>query len=159
MNLAFHNGKVASDIAWRRVKPFRNVEHARIRYLTVAEARRLINACDAEFRPLVQAALATGARYAELARLEACDFNPDSGTVAIRQSKSGKPRHVILTDEGATLFRRMTAGRPGTSLIFPRTDGTPWGAAHQVRRMADASARAKLTPTASFHALRHSWAT
>ncbi len=49
---------------------------ARIRYLTVAEAQRLINASDPEFRPLVRAALETGCRYSELTRLEVQDFNP-----------------------------------------------------------------------------------
>ncbi len=72
----------------------RNVELARIRYLSVAEAQRLINASDADFRPLVRAALETGCRYSELTRLEVHDFNRDGGTVGIRKSKSGKPRHV-----------------------------------------------------------------
>jgi integrase len=49
----------------------------------------------------------------ELTRLEVCDFNPDASTLAIRQSKSGKPRHVVLTDEGAAFFRRYCAGRSG----------------------------------------------
>ena len=52
---------------------------------TIVEATRIINASDPEFRPLVQAALQTGCRYGELARLEVTDFNPDSGTLAIRQ--------------------------------------------------------------------------
>jgi integrase len=66
--------------------PFRDVEVARVRYLTVAEATRLINASDQEFRPLVRAALETGARYGELTRLEVSDFNVDAGTVTIRKS-------------------------------------------------------------------------
>jgi integrase len=89
------------------------VEVARVRCLTVAEAERLINACDPEFRALVRAGLETGCRYGELTRLEVCDFNPDASTLAIRQSKSGKPRHVVLTDEGAAFFRRYCAGRSG----------------------------------------------
>jgi hypothetical protein len=40
------------------------VEVARVRYLTVAEAERLMNASDPEFRPLVRAGLETGCRYA-----------------------------------------------------------------------------------------------
>ena len=55
--MRFTTVKVVSDAAWRKVKPFRGVDAARIQYLTVAEARRLINAADPEFKPLVQAAL------------------------------------------------------------------------------------------------------
>src|SRR5215467_1032922 len=52
-------------------------------------------------RALVRAGLETGCRYGELVRwLEVCDFNPDASTLAIRQSKTGKPRHVVLTAEG-----------------------------------------------------------
>ena len=55
-----------------------------MRYLTVAEAERLINACDPEFRALVRVGLETGCRYGELIRLEVCDFNPDASTLAVR---------------------------------------------------------------------------
>jgi integrase len=158
LNHAFHDSKIESDIAWRKVKPFGNVDSARIRYLTVAEAKRLINACDREFRPLVQAALNTGARYGELARLQVRDFNADAGTVAVRQSKSGKPRHIVLTDEGMALFRELTAGKPGDELILYRADGTAWGQSHQWRFMDSAVKRAKISPSISFHGLRHTWA-
>ena len=158
LNHAFHDGKVASDAAWRKVKPFHGVDAARVRYLTVAEAKRLINAADPEFRPLVQAALQTGCRYGELTRLEVPDFNADSGTLAVRQSKSGKPRHVVLTDEGGAFFTQLAAGRSGGGLLLRRANGEPWKASHQGRPIADACARAKITPAISFHGLRHTWA-
>jgi integrase len=153
LNHAFAEGRVASDTAWRKVKPFREVESARIRYLTVAEAKRLINACSPDFRPLVQAGLQTGCRLSELARLEVRDFNVDAGTLSIRQSKSGKPRHVVLTAEGHELFIQLTAGRGGDELILGR-----WAKAQQVRPMADAVQRAVIKPRITFHGLRHTWA-
>jgi hypothetical protein len=88
-----------------------NLEVARVRCLTVDETKRLANACDPVLRNLVLAGLQTGARYGELARLRVNDFNHDNGTVAIRESKSGKPRHVILTEEGRSFFRQLCAGR------------------------------------------------
>ena len=41
LNHAFAEGKVEFDIAWRKVKPYKGVDAARVRYLTVAEAERL----------------------------------------------------------------------------------------------------------------------
>jgi integrase len=158
LNRAFRDGKIDSDIAWRRVDPFKNVNTARIRYLTVAEAQRLINACDQEFRPLVRAALLTGCRYGELARLQVRDFNLDAGNVAIHKSKSGKARHVILTAEGVDLFRDLTIGKSGDALIFTRSGGRPWGASNQAYCMKAAIKRAKITPSLGFHALRHTYA-
>jgi integrase len=154
LNYAFHDGKTDSDLAWRKVKPFRRVETARVRYLSIAEARRLINSCDPAFRPLVQAALQTGARYGELARLQVHDFNPDASTLAIRQSKSGRARHVVLTDEGRAFFAQLTAGRSGIDPMFRKQ----WGASHQLRPMAEACRRAKIAPGVNFHGLRHTWA-
>jgi integrase len=157
-NLAYRDGKVSSDAAWRQVKPFRGVDAARIRYLTVAESQRLINAAPSDFRQLVQAALQTGARYGELGRLQVHDFNPDAGTLQVRTSKSGKPRHIVLTEEGIAFFIRLTAGRPGGELLLRKDDGTGWGKSHQDLRMRDVCRRAGITPPASIHVLRHTWA-
>ncbi len=105
LNHAYDEGHIANRDAWgRKLKPFRNVEVARVHYLTVAQAGRLLNACDADFRPLVQATLETGCRYSELTRLVVDDFNPDASTITIGKSKSGKARHVILRPEGADFF-------------------------------------------------------
>jgi integrase len=159
LNHAYDEKHASTNDAWgRRVKPFRDVEVARIRYLSVVEAQRLLNVCYPEFRLLVRAALETGCRYGELTRLEAHDFNPDAGTVNIRKSKSGKGRHVVLTDEGVTFFAQLTAGRPGNSLMFTRQDGSQWRASSQERPMKEANEGAKLSPPITFHGLRHTWA-
>ena len=157
-NHAFRDGKTPTDSAWRKVKHFKNVDAARVRYLSIAEATRVINASDAEFRPLVQAALQTGCRYSELSRLEVADFNLDSGTLAIRRSKSGKARHVVLTDEGVSFFRQLTAGRAGSETMLRKANGEAWRASHQLRPIAQACQRANVNPPVNFHALRHTWA-
>jgi integrase len=158
LNRAWRDGKIPSDDAWRRVEPFAEADAARIRYLTVAEAKRLLNACDAELRPLVQAALLTGARYGELAALRAADFNADSGTLNIRTSKSGQGRHVVVNDEGADLFKSMAAGKAGDALLLIKDDGMQWAKSHQARPMAEACERASIKPGVSFHILRHTYA-
>ena len=43
LNYAFHEGDVVDDTAWRRVKPFPNVEAPRVRFLSLAESKRLVN--------------------------------------------------------------------------------------------------------------------
>jgi integrase len=158
LNHAYHEGRVPSDEAWRKVQPFREANAAVIQYLSSDEARRLVNACEGEFRDLVRAALLTGCRYGELIRMRTSDYNGDAATVTVRESKAGRPRHVVLTDEGAALFKTLTAGKTGRELIFLRDDGRPWGASHQQRPLAVACARAKIEPAATFHVLRHSYA-
>jgi integrase len=97
LNHAHREGRCVSDDAWRTVRAFREADAARLRYLSDDEARRLTNACPKDFRALVTAALLTGCRYGELAAMTGEDFNPDAGTVQVRTSKSGRPRHVVLT--------------------------------------------------------------
>lgn len=123
LNHAWKAGHVASDDAWRRVKPFKAVETARVRYLSEAECIRLVNACEPAFRNLVRGALLTGCRYSELAFLRAADFNADAGIVTVGVTKAGKPRHVVLTNEGQRLFAALTAGKLGEGPIFERADG------------------------------------
>jgi integrase len=121
----------------------------------VAEAQRLLNAADGDFRLLLRGALETGMRYGELITLDVADFNPDAGTIHVRRSKSGKERHVILTDEGRAFFTQITAGRRG--LMFTTRDG-PWRKSYQQAPMAAACKAARLSPPITFHGLRHTWA-
>jgi integrase len=156
LNKAFNDGRVDDDRAWRRVKPFRNVNAARPGFLTVEECKRLINAADAAsgFRDLVHAALATGARYGELCNVRVRDLVNDK--LYIRTSKSGRPRNIVLTPEGAAFFARLAAGKPGTDFLLLRY-GLPWRPSDQARpmRLACAAARIDRIP---FHSLRHCYA-
>jgi integrase len=158
LNHAFNEGHVAHDDRWRKVKPFREVDAAIVRYLSEDECRRLVNACQGAFRNLVRAALLTGCRYGELTRMRAADFNGEAGTITVRESKAGKPRHVALTDEGQQLFASLSIGKAGRNLIFLRDDGAHWAASHQQRPLDAASTHARIEPAATFHILRHTYA-
>ena len=159
LNHAWKAAHVASDDAWRRVKPFKAVDLARVRYLSEAECTRFMNACEPAFRKLVQGALLTGCRYSELTSTQAADFNSDAGTLTVRNSKAGKPRHVVLTTEGQRLFAALTAGRVRNDPIFTRADGEVWGKSHQLRPTAKASRSGNIKPAISFHVLRHTHGT
>jgi integrase len=125
-----------------------------VRYLSEAECSRVVNACKPAFRNLVRGALLTGCRYSEIAGLRTADFNADAGLVTIRESKAGKPSHVVLTDEGRRFFAALTAGKLANDPIFTRADGEVWGKSHQLRPMLDACRHAKIRPAVSFHVLR-----
>lgn len=157
LNRLWRAGKVSSDAAWRRVEPFEGVDSARIRYLSMAEATRFLNAADPDFRRLATGALQTGARYGELCRMDVSDFNPDSGTVMVRQSKGGHPRHIVLTDEGVEFFKQLIIGRASSDPLFVKNENR-WGPSHQEKPTAAACTNGKITPAITFHGLRHTWA-
>ena len=79
----------------------------------------------------------------------------DADTVAVRRSKSDKPRHIVLTEEGAEFFSQHSAERTGGELTFRRTSGLRWKTSEQARPMRAACARAGIKPAASFHILPH----
>jgi integrase len=155
---AFEEGHASSDLAWRRAKPFREVDAAREGFLESDEMARLCNACEPDFRRLVRGALLSGARYGELCRLDVRDYSSAARKLQVRQAKGGKPRWIPLDDEAVEFFEEITAGRPAQAPLFPRADGQRWGKSHQARPLLEACRAARIDPPASFHLLRHTWA-
>jgi integrase len=158
LNRSWRDRHVASDRAWRSVEPFKNVESARIRYLSLEEAARFVNAADEDFRKLVRGALESGARYGELGDMLVSDFNSDVGTLSVPDPKTGKPRHIVLSADGIEFFEEVTAGRAGSEPIFLKADGSRWLADHQADPIVETNKRAKISPRINFHGLRHTWA-
>jgi integrase len=168
LNHALACNKVTEPAPWRMVKPFKSVSSSRVRYLTIAEQRRLVEACEPDFRALVQAALFSGARYGELTRLRVQDFNARNGSLYIEFSKSGKSRHVFLTEEAQAWFNQIVAGRDSCELLLTRAhvfrtkrkqaiEEKAWAPYDQVYCMNQACEAAKLPPF-TFHELRHTYA-
>ena len=156
LNHAWREGKAKERTAWERVKPFHNVERPRIDYFTQAEAGALLEACPADFRDLVHAALLTGCRYGELADLRVTEVRADH--IDLLRTKSSKPRTVPLTDEAFALFQRLIKGKAGEDRVFIRSNGEPWKRSSQTRPMRQACADAGIDPPKSFHILRHTFA-
>ncbi len=173
LNHAREEGRfIGSDDAWRLVKAFRGADAPKVRYLADDECVRLANACPPDFRALVTAALLTGCRYGELCAMKAGDLDHQAGSVNVPRSKGGKPRHVVLTDEGRAFFARIALGKAGEVLLFERnaiakqaTRTAPaerrraaWAQSDQFRAISDACKAARIAPAVSFHVLRHTYA-
>ncbi|MEX0734551.1 MAG: site-specific integrase [Steroidobacteraceae bacterium] len=155
LNWAFTTGRVDSDLAWRRVKSFENVDKPRTRFLSVKEAQALLGAAAEDFKSLAHGALVTGLRLGELVRVTAGDVGPTSLEVAA--GKTGRGRTVPLTAEGIRLFKSLGKGKEGSEVLFRDGEGLTWTRPKVSRRMAEASAKAKLKRPATFHDLRRSY--
>jgi integrase len=158
LNHAHAGGKVPSRDAWARLKKFRSADSVRLRWLTIGEARRLQKASAVDLRVLVSAALFTDCRAGELLAVHAGDFDARSKKLLIADSKSGKPRHVPLTADGVALLENLAAGKPENERLFTRTDGSASYRMAVVRAMRAARERGKIAPAATFHTLRHTYA-
>lgn len=156
LNLAFREGRARSDEAWRKVAPFRGVDFAKLRYLTDDEARRLVNACDPAFRPMVQAAMLTGARYGDLVNARVRDFDRQAGTLFLPSPKGGRALVVYLEAEGLALLALAAAGKEGNAHLFTHPSGRAWRASEQARYLEAACTAAKVERT-TFHDLRRTY--
>lgn len=157
LNLAYREGRAATDDAWRRVRPFPNTSAARVRYLTPSQITQLDAHLSDDFRDLFHGALVTGARYQELASLRVADVDLENGTVLFRETKNGKPRHAYLPDEGRRVFMRVTKSREPHEHVFLRSNGSRWKQSDQARPMLNGCKRAGVSPAVSFHDLRHTF--
>jgi integrase len=148
------------------------------RVLTVAEARRLIEATTARHRTLIRFAVETGLRQAELFGLQWGDVDLAAGLVRVRrQWKRGafadlkttnSQRTVPLTPGLVSELKRWRLACPNgdLDLVFPNDEGRALCASnflHRVFYPAFAKAgfeRAELTRSRfRFHDLRHTFAT
>jgi integrase len=156
LNWAREHGLTDDDTAWRRVKPFPATTASRVRFLATNEQKKLLSVATGDLRDLIAAALMTGARFGELARLRVRDFDPTNESVFIAESKSGKARHIPLTAGGLALFTRLAAERPSKAPLLTRGD-VRWEPATYQRAFKAALAEAGLE-SITLHELRHSYA-
>jgi integrase len=153
----FQDGKVSNNAAWKRVRPFKKTTKSRKSYLTHGDCTRLLNTCPPDLRALVQGALLTGARYGELCNLDVSDWHGEIGKLHVRESKSGNERYITVNDAARKFFDQLTIGRKGAEPLFKKTDGTRWRPGHQTRPFKAAVGHAKISPSISFHGLRHTY--
>jgi integrase len=157
LNRVFEDGLAKNDHAWRAVKAFKAVGEPRQILLNGEEMQRLVSACPDGLCELVAAGAYTGARLGELTSAKVRDFDPKHRTLAVR-GKTGL--RIIYLDAGAAaLFARLAKGRANHDPLLSTAAGGPWTASLHLRPMTAAVAAARLDPSTTFYALRHSYIT
>ena len=152
-NLAFNSGTVASDSAWRKVKPFKSVTASRKVFLTDEQVGRLLDKTTGGFHTLIKAAILIGARYGELVSAKVEDFDAKDGTLWL-SGKTG-PRTIDLSDDAIAFFKQVSRDKLPQAALLTRDDGYPWAKGLQGRRFQTARIKAKLPRDAVFYSLRH----
>ena len=157
LNYAWREGNGGDREEWQRVKPFEDADAPKVAHLTEEQAKGLLAAASEDFRPMARAALLTGCCYGELTRLKVSDL--DNSQLFIEKTKTGKPRHVPLSDHGIKFFRVLANGKKPSDLLLTHQDGSNWDRSHQTRPMRQACKKAGINPPVGFHVLRHTYAT
>ncbi len=110
-----------------RVSPLK-VGVLRERYLTDEQAQRVMNELDHSERQEARAIkllLLTGARKSEVLKARWEDVHLGQRLLTVPVSKSGRPRHIPLSDEAVAVIRSIPQ-EPGCPWLFPgRASGKP----------------------------------
>jgi len=152
-------GSAGDPSTWQDVKRFRGVASPEITVLRIEDQLRLLDACAADLKVLIQGALLTGARFSELATLNVAQLHLEQHSFHLppTKRKSNKPTDIPLSEEAVTLLSRLSQGKGPKDLIFTKEDGSPWKRNHQTSPFKQALAKAGL-PDMRWHELRHSFA-
>lgn len=146
LNYAFTSDAVTTDTAWRKVKPFENVDRPRTVTVTAEQARLLLHKLGGPMRQIATGALYTGLRLGELFALRAADF--DGSGITVRHSKTGRERRVPLNAEGIAFFAKRAKKHDPIFESMSRMD---------ISRGMRAGCKAAEIHPVTFHDLRRSY--
>lgn len=154
-NMAHGEKLVADDSSWRGIKKVNVPDNRRERVLRADERARLLDACEADLRPLVEGLMLTGARPGELAHVTVACFDVVHGTLRFPKGKTGG-RSVPISDKMAALCKAQSKNKLPAALMFTRADGKPWHRDNWQKPFKEAVARAGLGNGIVLYTLRHS---
>ena len=154
--MAWENGKINSDRAWRCIRRLPVVDRPRMLHLSRPQCHELLSHCGPHLQSLVLGALYTGCRATELLRMTAGDVEQDGPRVYVSPVKCYRERFVFLPDEGIDFFRHIAAAKAASDLLFLNSRGRCFFNYMALFRKAANSAG--LPKGFCFHSLRHTYA-
>jgi integrase/recombinase XerD len=157
LQMAWDNGKINNDRAFRTFRRFAHSSAARIMFLSREECGHLLAASKPDLTDLIFGALYSGCRSGELLNLRVSDVGREGYGLSIAPFKSRTPRFVFLPDEGMAFFLKLAKNRDTNAPLFLRANGMEWGVQHRYYfRLAIAASG--LPKEFTFHGLRHTYA-
>ncbi|MFK8046661.1 MAG: tyrosine-type recombinase/integrase [Crocinitomicaceae bacterium] len=128
--------------------------------LSKAEVKRLLGVkVNIKHKAIITLLYASGLRISEVTRLRLCDIHSDQGFIFIKGSKQKKDRHTVLSIKLLELLLTYFQKHKPSYWLFEGADGGQYSTSSInkiFRRMAQT---ANLSPWATPHTLRHSYAT
>lgn len=122
-------------------------------------AKILVVVTNRKHRAILGLAYGAGLRVSEVVRLRIQDIDFDRNLVHIKQAKGKKDRITLLPERLTAVLHMITAGRAGTDWLFvSERDGRLSERTAQMI-FARALQQAAIQKQATFHSLRHSFAT
>ncbi len=128
--------------------------------LSHSEVLRVISVIkNFKHRILVSLAYSAGLRVSEVVRLKIRDLDFDRRLIYVREGKGGKDRVSVLSDKLICDLQALVLGRCGDTFVFPSNRGGKLTTRTAQKIFANTLSVAGIYKNATFHSLRHSFAT
>jgi integrase len=157
LNLAFVDGLLTTDFAWRsKLRPIKNADQRRELYLDRGQRLEFIENAPADLAAFLRGLCQVPLRPGALAKLNAGDFDRRLKVLKIGQDKSGKDRRIKLPDVTAQFFEAASKDKLPTAPLLARADGKAWNKDAWKWPVKSAVEAAQLPEATTAYTLRHS---
>ena len=121
---------------------------------------KIINATDnAKYRLMISLGYACGLRVSEVINLRVADLDIDELVVHIKGAKGKKDRISVLPERLQNDLRNIIAGKGANEFLFGSNRGDKLTTTSLQKMFRKSLAKAQIKKPATFHSLRHSFAT
>lgn len=128
--------------------------------LSRAEIEKIIAATEnPKYRLMISLGYACGLRVSEVVSLKIKDLNIDELVVHVKDAKGKKDRISVLPEKLQDDLRNLIAGKNAEELVFASNRGGKLTTTSLQKMFRQSLAKAKIMTPATFHSLRHSFAT
>lgn len=128
--------------------------------LSRAEVKKIIEATDnAKYKLMISLGYACGLRVSEVIKLKVADLDIDELVVHIKGAKGKKDRISILPEKLQNDMRNIIAGKVGDDFVFTSNHGGRLTTTSLQKMFRKSLAKTNISKLATFHSLRHSFAT
>jgi site-specific recombinase XerD len=128
--------------------------------LSRREIKKIIaQTSNGKHKLLLALAYGAGLRVSEAVKLKVKDINLESSTIHLKRAKGGKDRLTIFPDKLKSSLREIWAQKSKDDFVFSSQQGGRLSTRTAQKIFKTSLKRAKIKKEASFHSLRHSFAT
>ena len=128
--------------------------------LSRKEIKQIITATNnAKYRLMISLGYACGLRVSEVVNLRVADFDIDELVVYIKNAKGRKDRISVLPAKLQNDLRNMIAGKDVNDFVFCSNRGGKLTTTSLQKMFRKSLTKTKIAKPATFHSLRHSFAT
>jgi integrase len=156
LNLAFLDGLVTSDFAWRnKLRPVKNADRRRELYLDRTQRLKFIEKAPPDLAAFLRGLCQLPLRPGALAKLTAGDFDKRLKVLRIGQDKAGKDRRIKIPAVTALFLEESCKDKLPSAPLLARADGKAWNKDAWKGPVKEAMAAAKLPEGTTAYTLVH----